>query len=198
MKQTRKEYVISIMARDRVGIIADVSGAISYMGGDLADMRQQVLRGYFTMILHASFPADTDEATILDKLSRLDDPEFGSLAVQLQEVRTVPVDETAPSLENSYVLTAEGEDRIGFVATVSKFCADNEINILDLSTTVAEDRYIMILFVDLSRCASIDELRRRLDHFAQETDLNMVLQHYDIFKATNEIKIFFSRSPGDE
>ena len=38
------------MARDRVGIIADVSRVISALEGDIADLRESVLRGYLTTV----------------------------------------------------------------------------------------------------------------------------------------------------
>ena len=188
MQKNQKEYVISITSRDRVGIIHDVAGAISYMNGDLADMRQQVLRGYFTMILYVSFPADVKTDEIKHRLTAAGTSD-AAIEVSIKEVsQSQP--ENSGSMDNCYVLTADGEDRIGFVATVTKFCKDNGINILDLTTTVSKGRYIMILFVDLSNCSSMDDLRDQLDRFADDTDLNMVLQHYDIFRATNEIKVF--------
>jgi len=188
MHTNRKEYVISITSRDRVGIIHDVASAVSYMNGDLADMRQQVLRGYFSMILYVSFPADVTPEEINRRLVAIGTKD-AAIEVSINEVKQSQPDSSAPE-DNCYVLTADGADRIGFVATVTKFCKDNAINILDLTTTVSKDRYTMILFVDLGSCSSIDEIRNRLDQFAEQTDLNMVLQHNDIFKATNEIKIF--------
>lgn len=188
MQTKRKEYIISITSRDRVGIIHDVAGAISYMNGDLADMRQQVLRGYFSMILYVSFPEDITPEEIKQRLAAVGTPD-GAVEVSIKRVKQ-SLSDSAATEDNCYVLTADGADRIGFVATVTKFCKDNDINILDLTTTVSTDRYTMILFVDLSNCSSMDEIRNRLDQFADETELNMVLQHNDIFKATNEIKIF--------
>jgi predicted amino acid-binding ACT domain protein len=91
--------------------------------------------------------------------------------------------------EHRYVLTASGRDRIGFVASVSSFCARQNINILDLSTAVSDGSYTMILLVDLSRCPDLAEMRRQLKAFAQESGLRLVLQHYDIFKATNEVSV---------
>ena len=50
------KFILSIMSQDRVGIVADVAGAIKALRGNLEDMTQTVLRGYFTMILLAEFP----------------------------------------------------------------------------------------------------------------------------------------------
>ncbi|KPL71943.1 hypothetical protein ADM99_09260 [Leptolinea tardivitalis] len=91
--------------------------------------------------------------------------------------------------DNAYVLTATGPDRVGFVATVSSFCANNNINILDLSTTSANGEYVMILITDLSKCPSMEAIRRDLQDFAREKGLRIVLQHYDIFRAVNEINL---------
>ncbi len=187
MNSTRREYIISITSRDRVGIIHDVASEISYMNGDLADMRQQVLHGCFSMILYVSFPGDVSRDEINRRLTAIGD-ETTPMEVSVKELDLSPA--PAGERDNSYVLTASGADRIGFVATVTRFCKDNAINILDLTTTVADERYIMILFVDLSDCPSMDRLRSDLDEFAEATGLDMVLQHNDIFKATNEIKIF--------
>lgn len=189
MTLLQNHFVISVMSRDRVGIVYDVSSAVSKLNGDIADIRQSVLRGHFTMILYVSFPASVTGDDIKHMLADLNTSSSTSLEFGVKPVPDLdPVTDTTPQ-ENTYVLTATGKDRIGFVAAVSQFCAENQMNILDLSTTVANDLYIMILLVDLSRCASIDAIRRRLRAFQQHTDLQLVLQHYDIFKATNEIKM---------
>ncbi len=189
MTNPQNRFIISVMSRDRVGIVYDISSAISQIHGDIADIRQSVLRGYFTMILYVSFPAGVSINHIKQMLAALDSASATPLEISVKQV-TEPDDlPIAAPPEQTYVLTASGKDRIGFVAGVSQFCAENNINILDLSTTVANDLYIMILLVDLSRCASIDEIRRNLHSFNQATGLQVVLQHYDIFKATNEIKM---------
>jgi predicted amino acid-binding ACT domain protein len=53
----RKQFVITVLAHDRVGIIADVSCTISQLEGDIADLRESMVRGYRTMLLLATFPA---------------------------------------------------------------------------------------------------------------------------------------------
>ncbi len=65
--------------------------------------------------------------------------------------------------DNWYVLTADGADRIGFVATVTKFCKDQGINILDLTTTQSDGRYVMILYVDLGGSPSAHFLVPKLE-----------------------------------
>ncbi|MDQ3249124.1 MAG: hypothetical protein M3Q45_07930, partial [Chloroflexota bacterium] len=68
------QFVISIMSADRVGIIADVAGCLSLLQGDIADLRQSVLQGYFTMILLATFPPEVTADALKTQLSAISRP----------------------------------------------------------------------------------------------------------------------------
>lgn len=189
MKKAEQSYVISIMSRDRVGIVHEVSLAISDLNGNIADIRQSVMCGYFTMILLASFPASVTGRTIEQKFAEVDAHSDTAIAFSVKQVEnglSIPADRE-PS--NAYVLTASGSDRIGFVASVTSFCVKHCLNILDLSTTTAHGDYLMVLIVDISGCSSLAEVRADLAVFCKENGLRMVLQHYDIFKAVNEINL---------
>ena len=186
MSESKEQYVISIMSRDRVGIVYEVSKAISDLGGNMADVRQSVLCGYFTMILLATFPPEIHQGDIERKLAEVDSMSETAFEVAVKLVQADTLETFSPIPEHTYVLTAKGNDRIGLVATVSEFCYRHNINILDLSTTVSDGAYIMILLIDLSRC-SISDVRADLPDFIQKTGLNVVLQHNDIFRAVNEI-----------
>jgi predicted amino acid-binding ACT domain protein len=189
MATKQQQYVISIMSRDRVGIVHEVSQSISDLNGNIADIRQSVLCGYFTMILLASFPSSVSQRDIERKLAEVDARSETAIdmVVKKVDVDNRPAGKSIP--DNAYVLTATGPDRVGFVATISSFCAANNINILDLSTTSAHGEYVMILITDLSKCPSIEAVRRDLQNFAKENNLRVVLQHYNIFRAVNEINL---------
>ena len=177
--------IISILASDRVGLIHDITRIIADLGGDLADTRQQILQGYFSMIMAATFPAGVSPGTVRERLSRLDPVDPVTVTV-----RPVKPGSSSPARGNDhYVLTARGADRIGFVALVSGFCADHGINILDLATTGSGSTYTMILLVDLSGCPDRDRLRDRITAFNRQHGLTLLLQHSDIFQATNEIRM---------
>ena len=178
-----KKLVISVLSRDRVGLIADVTRAISELRGDLADLSETVLDGYLTMILVASFPAEITSMSVREKiLAASNDAE-----VSIKGIPPATPLPTTPDLHNAYVMTAVGRNRIGLVAQVSAFCKQRKLNILDLTTTVKGDTYTMILLVDLSAAGSVDVLRRELAGLGEQAGLNIVLQHNDIFRATNEI-----------
>lgn len=186
---TTNQFVISIMSHDRVGIVSDVASRISTLQGDIADLSQTVLRGYFTMILLATFPGDITGDMIKEQFRMISADGAPALeSIVLPVGGTARLDQTV-SAENIYILTASGSDRIGFVATVASFCAKNEINILDLATRADAGQYIMVLQVDLSRCASLTTIQRELKQFAQKHHMKLALQHNDIFQAIHEINM---------
>jgi len=177
------------MSRDHVGIIHEVSKVLQNLNGNIADVRQSVLCGYFTMILLASFPASVTRRDIERKLAEADAHSESVLEATVCEADQATMTLAAPRPENIYVLTASGVDRVGIVAVVSGFCEKHRINILDLSTAISNGDYVMILLVNLNQHVSINAVRTDLQCFAHETGLKVVLQHYDIFKAVNEINL---------
>jgi len=188
MSDTQNQFAISIMSSDQVGIVYQVSRLISQMDGNISDLSQTVLRGYFTMILLASFPAAVTQAQIKQRLTQADATQNMALEVSIKPV-VAPFEYWPATPENTYILTASGRDQPGFVSRVSKFCAQNKINILDIATKVSGDQYIMILMVDLGRASSVEQVKSALEAFSQPNSLVMVLQHYDIFKAVHEVNM---------
>ena len=180
-----RSYVISVMARDRVGIIADVTMAIKGIDGNLADMSQTVLRGYFTMILIASFAEDITPSSIRAALKDVegDSPfEVGVVEPHDHLPEEIPV-----AKDNQYVLTAVGPDKIGLVAEVTGYLREKGINIADLATTVDRGTYTMMLLLELPEGTDVARLKRGLQVAMEHVALNMELRHHAIFRVTNEI-----------
>jgi len=188
-QESAQYYAISIMSKDRVGIIADVSQKIGQLNGNIADIRQSVLCGYFSMILLVAFPVDVSQVTIESKLAEINLFSEAALAIAVKLISETISLPTNNFPGNTYVLTVTGQDRVGFVAAVTTFCAAKNINILDLSTTRKEDQYIMILFIDLTQSEGVETVRSELTQFSEMTGLRVALQHYNIFRAVNEIDL---------
>jgi glycine cleavage system transcriptional repressor len=186
MSEVQEQFVVSIMSRDRVGIIYEISKALGELGGNIADVRQSVLCGYFTMILLVSFPLKVTKRAVERKLAEVDANSETVIESAVKQVEENALTSFSPNPENAYVLTVTGTDHVGIVAGVTHSCVGHNINILDLSTTISDGDYVMILILDLDHCDSIDDFRRDLQELARETSLTLVLQHYDIFRAINE------------
>ncbi len=86
------------------------------------------------------------------------------------------------------IVTVIGEDRVGIIAGVSRVLAENRANILDISQTVMQEYFTMIMLVDLSAIEiSFSDLSRLLDEEGQRLGLSVKIQREDIFKAMHHV-----------
>jgi glycine cleavage system transcriptional repressor len=182
-----KQMVMSVMSKDRPGIVADITGVIYQLQGDLADLNQSVLCGYFSMILIASFDDAVTPEDVVAGFSHL--PSATKLEVVVTEMETPLEAALEERSQEVYVLTVQGQNKSGLVHRIGLFCCQHGINILDLATTLSGGLYTMILQLDLRGVESVDAIRTDLARCAEESGLHLVLQHEDLFKATTEISL---------
>lgn len=185
-----RQFVISVMSKDRPGIIADISGAIYDLGGDLADLNQSVLGGYFTMILIAEFEENITPEDIVASFSHIRSETRPEVTVKEMEAALEIEKENLPG--ETYILTVRAENRKGLVKTVGDFLYNRNINVLDLATTRENNQYTMIFQIDLSLVTNMKKLRNDAHLLEKTDDLELLLQHNDVFKATHEIKTPFN------
>jgi glycine cleavage system transcriptional repressor len=177
---SEQNMVITVMDRDRPGIVAEITEGISELGGNLADLSQTVLCGYFTMILVAGFPEEVSADQVGQVLRRRS-------TAHILVVEGLDLLSETESSEHVYVLSAIGRNRVGLVAQVSRFCCDHGVNILDLTSHAENGQYTMMLQIDLSSIGNVERFEKELAGFGRQSGLTIALQHNDIFRATNEI-----------
>ncbi len=86
------------------------------------------------------------------------------------------------------VITVVGRDRIGIIADVTRLLADANVNIRDISQTLMQDTFTMIMLVDYSRMAmDIKELADRMEAAGREMGLSILVRHSDVFRAMHRI-----------
>ena len=86
------------------------------------------------------------------------------------------------------IVTVIGKDRVGITATVCALLAQHNINILDISQTVLQDYFTMVMLVDTAACtASIGEMADLLEQAGKEQELSIRIQREDIFNAMHRI-----------
>jgi glycine cleavage system transcriptional repressor len=180
-----KQLVISVMSKDRPGIIADITGVILNLGGDLADLTQSVLGGYFSMILIAEFDPEITAEDVFAGFSHIESDTKIESSIKEMDVALETENKNLP--QETYIVTAQAKNRKGLVKVMGDFFYERNINVLDLETTRDSDYYTMIFQVDLSLIDSLKDLRNELRKLGKEEELNLVLQHNDIFQATHEI-----------
>ena len=86
------------------------------------------------------------------------------------------------------IVTVIGEDRVGIIAAVCSLLAENNVNILDISQTILQDCFTMIMLVDVSACAlPFAELGEALSALGREMSLDVRIQREEIFNAMHKI-----------
>ncbi len=91
-------------------------------------------------------------------------------------------------MTNRGIITVVGNDAVGIIAKVSTYLAETDINILDLSQTIVENYFNMMMVVDLE--ASVKPFNEVVDDLAklgEEIGLVIRLQHEDIFNKMHRI-----------
>lgn len=84
------------------------------------------------------------------------------------------------------VITVVGKDKTGIIAKISTLLYENNINILDISQTIMDDLFTMIMLVDMSS-SSIKEINEKLDKVASEIGVSVHLQNEELFSSMHRI-----------
>lgn len=86
------------------------------------------------------------------------------------------------------VITVIGKDRVGIIYSVTQILAKSKINILDISQTIMQDIFTMIMLVDISKNeVSFAEISDKLENLGEELGLSIRIQHEDIFNSMHRI-----------
>ena len=86
------------------------------------------------------------------------------------------------------IVTVVGKDRVGIIASVCVKLAEYNVNVLDISQTVMQGYFTMMMAVDVSGCPiALAELAKVMDEKGKEMDLSIRLQREDIFEAMHRV-----------
>ncbi|WP_102346564.1 ACT domain-containing protein [Bacillus sp. Marseille-P3661] len=85
------------------------------------------------------------------------------------------------------VVSVIGKDQVGIIAKVTNVLADNAVNILDISQTILQDFFTMMMLVDVSEIENLDTLQKQFDTISKEMGLKINIQLEEIFQAMHRV-----------
>lgn len=86
------------------------------------------------------------------------------------------------------IVTVIGTDRVGIIASICTLLSKYNVNILDISQTILQNCFTMVMLVDCSGCTiSFADLALALKAQGQEMELAVRIQREDIFEAMHRI-----------
>ena len=86
------------------------------------------------------------------------------------------------------IVTVVGKDRVGIIANVCVELAEHNVNVLDISQTVMQGYFTMMMVVDVAESkVPLAELAQQLEEKGKEMGLSIRLQREDIFEAMHRV-----------
>lgn len=183
-----KKVILSVLGHDRPGILAAVSRVLFEKEGNIENVSQTTLQGQFAGIFIASIPAALAMAEVTAALEEALKP-LG-MHIHVEKLSLRPADWSSRGCE-PFVITTRGPDRKGLVAEITAIIARYGVNITNLQAVFRggdnPGDNIMIYEVDIpadiDQQSLYDELRTR----AKTLDLDIGIQHRNIFMAIHRI-----------
>ena len=86
------------------------------------------------------------------------------------------------------IVTVVGKDAVGIIANVCTLLASYNVNVLDISQTVMQGYFTMMMVVDVSASTlPVAELAQKLEEKGKEMALSIRLQREEIFQAMHRV-----------
>ncbi len=185
-----REYVfLSVIGRDRPGIVASVSGILYGNQFNVEALSQTVVLGQFAMILIAS----ASDGETFENLKRDCGPLMKEQGLDIHLKKILPEEMVAyrAGETESFIVTVHGEDRPGLAYGISEVLAGLGINITNLDARVAfiggKQEYVQIYEVDVPRDLDLGIIHERLRERGNQMKVTIDLQHRGIFQTINQI-----------
>ena len=89
---------------------------------------------------------------------------------------------------NRTIITVVGKDTVGIIAKVCTYLAENSINILDISQTIVQEYFNMMMIVDLSGTEKpFADISKELAQIGEEIGVDIKCQREEIFEKMHRI-----------
>ena len=86
------------------------------------------------------------------------------------------------------IVTVVGQDKVGIIAAICALLAEKNVNILDISQTILQGSFTMVMAVDVSASkAPVGDLREKLEELGKKMEISIRIQREEIFDAMHRI-----------
>ncbi len=168
-----QHFALTIIGRDRPGIVAQVTKILYEQGFNIADSSCSILGGQFSMILIISNPQITAKEQFEQDFRQLEET---NLSVFIRTMK--PGGEIRPALKGEQcMISVYGADKPGIVFQVAKVLGEQQINITDLNTkligTAEKPVYVMMLEAVLPENIEIDVVEQWMKELQQQLQVDI-------------------------
>ncbi len=171
--------LLTVIGKDRPGIIARVTGVLFRFGCNLEDISMTILEGEFAMMLIFVMKSRRQKETILKALTPLEKAWRMSFFWK-NLPRKLKRGEVHPKKTESFIVTAIGKDQTGIVHKVSRALSGFHLNITDLNSRILghgrKVLYAMALEVDIPKDFSLEALDRALEKLRRKLQIEIKIR----------------------
>lgn len=185
MKPSKKTVLVTVVLPDRIGILRDVTNVIFQHGGNLTDLRQNIIGGFFSLNCVVAFetPCSTQD---------LEQGILAEIADRDAHVAVMPCmlnsDDRPPVSGERHVAAISGPDRPGWVHHIAKIFAAHGVNVEDWRHDLSDPaRTLTFGSVCIPPGCDAHKLQKTLCNEMASLGMTASLRHENIFRATNEV-----------
>lgn len=86
------------------------------------------------------------------------------------------------------VISVIGKDAVGIIAKVSAICSECNANILDITQSVLQDMFVMVMLTEIKELnCNFAEFSDKMKALGEENNLDIRVMHEDIFNSMHRI-----------
>jgi glycine cleavage system transcriptional repressor len=168
-----KYISLTAIGKDKFGIVSTITEVLYREKCNIEDSTMTILHGQFAMILIIRLHSDISKNMLLSKLKKY------SKSLNLSLFCT-DINSYTPKKhlsKNTFVISIYGPDKTGIVYNISKYLADNKINITDVQTILSkhdvQNTYMMVVESNFPINVSEKEISKDLFKLAKSLNINI-------------------------
>lgn len=86
------------------------------------------------------------------------------------------------------IITVVGKDTVGIIANICSYLSENQVNILDISQTIFQEYFNMMMITDMSNTnKDFETLSNELIQIGEQIGVVVKCQHEDIFNKMHRL-----------
>ena len=180
--------VVTVLGRDRPGLIADITGEIARIKGNIVDIEQSVIRDLFSMFMLVDLKnATASHEEFSKRLTTLSK----ELDVDITLAAYGKYDSThAPKKRELENITILGKDKPGIVAEISKALYNTGTNIERIKMIARGDLLAMEITIDRKKKTDLQELRENLRNVGERIGIDLVIQPESAARMRKRLVVF--------
>lgn len=184
-----EKFVLSVIGKDKPGILARISTILFQYGCNIEDVSQTILQTEFASILIVYNPRDCALEEIGQSLNQA--LEGKELSAHLRPMTALTPDDHVCWECQPFVITTKGPDQPGTISAVTTAIASLSCNVVHFRAITTHedgaDAMIMIFEVDVPKHVDHRRLRQVMQDVCAGYALDVSVQHRDIFETIHRV-----------